>query len=313
MIWFTADTHFGHANIIRLTDRPYRTVGEMDRALVANINARVAPTDELYVLGDFSYRITVEEARAIRGRIRCRHVHILRGNHDKDWSNPSVAGTFMVEAPIAILKAQDARLVLSHYPLEDWQGQSHGAIMLHGHIHSRGTAYNELCRSQGMLRYDVGVDANGYAPVSLDDILAWFGHTEPVYRSWRGWAPVAVPPKAYLVVSESGEYSDFMSYVESVHTTYAGAVAAIESRVLTRYVVLDESADVRRLLDDDPAEGWERHAHVDGEACPRTMTVFCHPRRHGSRIGGLGDAWYLDRDGAYEAETWHIEERVLET
>ena len=62
MIWFTADTHFGHANIIPAADRPFSSIGRMNSQLIANINDRVSMTDTLYVLGDFSYHITVEQA-----------------------------------------------------------------------------------------------------------------------------------------------------------------------------------------------------------------------------------------------------------
>ncbi|MBL8880695.1 MAG: hypothetical protein JNG88_16400 [Phycisphaerales bacterium] len=56
MIWFTADTHFGHANIIKHCRRPFASVEEMDETLLRNINARVGRSDTLYHLGDFALR-----------------------------------------------------------------------------------------------------------------------------------------------------------------------------------------------------------------------------------------------------------------
>ena len=53
MIWFTSDTHFGHANVLGFTDRPYEDVAQMNHAFVNAINERVLPDDELYILGDF--------------------------------------------------------------------------------------------------------------------------------------------------------------------------------------------------------------------------------------------------------------------
>lgn len=188
MIWFTADTHFGHENILKLASRPWRDIGQMNRALISNINACVLPADDLWILGDFSFRITREEAAAIRERIRCRNVHLIAGNHDKDWSRPEVAGTFITDPPICELKAEGRRLVLCHYPMEDWPGMGNGSIHLHGHIHTEGSDYNELNRMQKILRYDVGVDANGYRPVSLKEILAWFDGVKPEgYRAWPDW------------------------------------------------------------------------------------------------------------------------------
>ncbi len=182
MMWFTADTHFGHSNIIQLADRPYNTIEEMDRCLVENINERVAEQDTLYVLGDFSFRATAVQAHALRCEIRCKHVHLIRGNHDRHWSRGEYPNTFESEQDYLEIKpgfAQGHRLILSHYPMLSWRGKWQASIMLHGHIHSEGSSYNERNRENGILRYDVGVDANNYCPVSRDDILAFFDGVEP--------------------------------------------------------------------------------------------------------------------------------------
>ena len=34
MIWFTSDTHFGHANVLHFTDRPFGDIAHMNRALI---------------------------------------------------------------------------------------------------------------------------------------------------------------------------------------------------------------------------------------------------------------------------------------
>lgn len=186
MIWFTADTHFGHANVLKFTDRHERwdTVEDMDRGLVANINACVGPRDHLYILGDFSFKLDVDGARRIRERIACEHVHLVPGNHDKDWSVPALAGTFEVEPPILTLKDRGRKFELCHYPIVDWRGLGYGAIHLHGHIHAPA-AYNEWNRANRMLRYDVGMDANGYLPVSVAQVLDFFKGVQPRPRVTR--------------------------------------------------------------------------------------------------------------------------------
>ena len=75
MIWFTSDTHFGHENMLRLADRPWSNVAQMNDAMVASINSKVAADDELYILGDFSFKMTVQEAYELRKSIVCKHVH----------------------------------------------------------------------------------------------------------------------------------------------------------------------------------------------------------------------------------------------
>lgn len=56
------------------------------------------------------------------------------------------------------------RVVMCHYPLLTWDKAHHGSYMLHGHVHST-VPVNDTHR-----RYDVGVDANDYAPVSWEYI-----------------------------------------------------------------------------------------------------------------------------------------------
>ena len=55
-VFFTADTHFGHAAARAFYRRPFATVAEMDTAMVARWNAAVAPDDEVWHLGDFAVR-----------------------------------------------------------------------------------------------------------------------------------------------------------------------------------------------------------------------------------------------------------------
>ena len=194
MIWFTSDLHLGHTKVLDFAGRPWDTIDEMNDALIANINARVAPTDTLYVLGDYSFKIDLETAFALRQRINCRDTHLVPGNHDKDWTRPEVADAFTVEPMITTIKVNDGRqkIALSHFPLADWPSMRRGSWHLHGHIHSRGTDYNEFNLRQNVLRYDVGVDANGFAPVSLDELAEWFGSVdEPSGRiRWPYWVNV---------------------------------------------------------------------------------------------------------------------------
>ena len=191
MLWFTSDLHLGHRAVLNFCARPWESIAAMNAALVDAINERVGVRDELYVLGDFSFRIGVEAARELREAIFCRNVHLVPGNHDRSWDVPDRAGTFIVEPPIVQLKLPGGRkLVLSHYPMMDWPSLGHGAIHLHGHIHAT-REYNERNRALGLLRYDVGVDANGYVPVSADDVLAFFEGMEHRKRSdWKDWPEI---------------------------------------------------------------------------------------------------------------------------
>ena len=68
---------------------------------------------------------------------------------------------------------QNTKFVLFHYPILEWNGYGKGAIALHGHQHNHKN-YNIENRKAGILRYDVGVDANNMEPVSADEIINFF-------------------------------------------------------------------------------------------------------------------------------------------
>ncbi len=193
MIYFTSDLHLGHDNAIEFKRRPFANVEEMNQKLIRNINETVGPNDELWVLGDFSYKINKEQVRQLRREIQCRHVHLIYGNHDKDYSSDHI---FQSVQYYKELKTAYGKFVLFHYPILEWNAAHYGSIHLHGHIHSTGEynaenlkkKYIDRIQSNHLSRhdelnlriYDVGVDANHYYPVSLEKIAQIMNLT-PVY------------------------------------------------------------------------------------------------------------------------------------
>lgn len=52
MIFYIADMHFGHANVIRFDSRPFADTESMTETMVRNWNSRVTAEDTVYVIGD---------------------------------------------------------------------------------------------------------------------------------------------------------------------------------------------------------------------------------------------------------------------
>ena len=161
--FFVSDTHFGHANIIRLSHRPFDSVEEMDEALIQNWNSVVRDNDEVYHLGDFSFRGGgMDYLTGVFRRLRGRK-HLLRGNHD---------GVDTFRLPWASVgdqyrgKAGKIKVHLMHYPMREWDGYWRGVVHLHGHTH--GTI-PDLPGSM-----DVGVERIGYTPIEISDVTARF-------------------------------------------------------------------------------------------------------------------------------------------
>jgi calcineurin-like phosphoesterase family protein len=176
-IFFTSDTHFGHANIIKYSHRPFESVEQMDEALIENWNSRVRGEDVVYHLGDFAFA-KYDRILQILSRLNGQK-HLLRGNHDGELDK---AMQYRIDSGWDIrvaeylnykeLKIGKQHIVLSHYPFERWNRSHFGAWHLHGHEHG------SLEDRHDILRMDVGVDAVGtwlaphftYAPISLDEV-----------------------------------------------------------------------------------------------------------------------------------------------
>lgn len=211
MIWLTADLHLGHTNVLRHR-LGFRSIKQHDRTIIRNINERVSMTDDLWILGDVAFRVDSQQVAEYMHRINCRNIHLVRGNHDKDWhagraletERGSVACPFVTTDNLTFLRMPEAemggvqvKVTLCHYPLSDWPAHGSGRdLMLHGHIHSAPAradgsfdeptldpnqrhgivGWNAWNRAHGLRRYDVGVDANGYAPVTVAEVLRFFEH-----------------------------------------------------------------------------------------------------------------------------------------
>jgi len=195
MTWFTSDSHFGHANIVKYTGRPFDNVYEMDAALIKNWNAVVAPVDEVYHLGDFTLG-GVEPAKRyfsqLNGRIR---VLGYPWHHDARWlpDDPGDSNEFYsaighpvkILPPVHVLSFEEygtdthpQYIVLSHYPFAVWDRKHYGAWHLHGHSHGKHDA-------DGFMM-DVGVDTwNGIMrPISLSEVA-----NEMIDYGWYpGWS-----------------------------------------------------------------------------------------------------------------------------
>ena len=159
------------------------SVEEMDRVLVENWNRRVTPQDEIYILGDLTLKGAAQAAELLRQLNGQKY--LIRGNHDRFTQQAGFLPEQFVWVGDYYELCPDQRwLILCHYPFLEWNHCCYGAIHLHGHQHNRPID-NQWSRAAGLLRYDVGVDANGFAPVSLPEILAFFEIGEDNQSPWE--------------------------------------------------------------------------------------------------------------------------------
>ena len=168
MIFFTADQHLGHRGIISMQNRPFDSIEEMNRTILTNYNAVVHKDDTVYILGDVCHHMTADAANEIIQKMNGKKF-LISGNHDKKY-DPSL---FEDVRDFMTVSLNGRYFALMHYPMLSWPKKNSGSIQLHGHIHAR-MDYNEQNRKEGIFRYDVGVDANNFYPVSVKQIIDFF-------------------------------------------------------------------------------------------------------------------------------------------
>lgn len=178
--WFTADTHWHHANVISYSKRPFASVQEMDATLTANWNAVVRPGDTVYHLGDFCWG-TAKDAERVFSQLNGQ-IFMIWGNHDAAaWG---IRKRFAGHWDVKMVKVDGVMLWLSHYAHRVWPQMHYGTIHLHGHSHGAlATVLNAPC-------LDVGTDCWGYRPISLEEILKATADRPFKARESRGTAEV---------------------------------------------------------------------------------------------------------------------------
>ena len=155
-VFFIADSHFGHANIIKYCDRPFKDVKEMDTVMVENWNKIVPKDGIVYHLGDFSFGYAKRYREALNGKI-----YLLKGNHDKE--KESVYKVLFEEYLIyRKIHIDNIPIILFHYPIANWDGKFHGSLHLHGHSHEKETREKN--------RLNISVELWNYKPITFQQI-----------------------------------------------------------------------------------------------------------------------------------------------
>jgi calcineurin-like phosphoesterase family protein len=172
MRYFTSDIHAFHKGVMNFCadTRDGQDEEEMTEIWVHNLNETVGRSDELYILGDFSFGNYDRTQQLIR-KIKCPNKHIILGNHDRLFhKNDHLHRHFRSVSSYKEIRLNDenkTKVVMSHFPMMEWNQCSYGAIMLHGHCHG----------GLGQSKYrimDVGVDARSdklMIPFSEEEIL----------------------------------------------------------------------------------------------------------------------------------------------
>lgn len=168
-VFFTADHHFGHKNIIKYSNRPFESVQEMDETMIQRWNEKIKPGDEVYHLGDVGL-CSPEKLRKILDRLNGQK-YLIKGNHEKsaiackekfEW----IKDYHELVVPDTEFEKGKQMIVLFHYALRVWNAGHWGTYHLYGHSHG-------MLEDRSDFRcFDVGVDCHDFYPLSYEEVKA---------------------------------------------------------------------------------------------------------------------------------------------
>jgi len=163
-IWFSADMHCYHENIIKFCNRPFVNSMEMTETIIANHNRLVKPTDMVYWLGDIAWNMSPDIFEQLVKRFNGKK-HLILGNHDnKKMIYKCKKELFTHISDVWELNYNRNLIFMSHYPHVSWPSSFHGSWMLHGHTHGK------LVDRTDIKRLDVGVDVHKFCPISIEQV-----------------------------------------------------------------------------------------------------------------------------------------------
>ena len=165
---YIGDLHFGHNSVLKFDNRPFNDITEHDNALIYLWNSRVDKNTQVYILGDFALHNEKTYSwylRQLKGQ-----KHLIIGNHDRKLLKDSEAMGYFVSVDYYLeLTDNQEHLVLSHYPLAEWNGFFRGTLHLYGHIHN---SFNDSAKY--MLKFEnalnTGCMINNYTPSTIDEL-----------------------------------------------------------------------------------------------------------------------------------------------
>ena len=178
-VFFIADLHFGHRDVIAFDRRPFKDVDEMEAEMIRRWNARVSEGDHVFVIGDMFGGVNTAHAgeivHALHGRI-----HLIRGNHDPKGELfeslfEEVAPSKQIQVRV---RGEKQRVVMRHRLLPVFKGNDEGVVQLYGHTHNSAVSHWEdkyiyFMNWLGvpLQAFNVGACRMDYEPRTLEEIL----------------------------------------------------------------------------------------------------------------------------------------------
>ena len=157
-IWYSADAHFYHTNILKYCNRPFKSVKHMNDEIVRRWNSVVEPDDTVFYLGDVGYWINdsiTSKVKEIYDTLNGNKI-LVSGNHDHKTNG--------IASPIQNMDIEINGWLIhcSHVPNPIYK------MNFSGHVHEK----YDVITPGGKTIVNVGVDVWDFYPTNIEKINA---------------------------------------------------------------------------------------------------------------------------------------------
>lgn len=172
--FFVSDLHYGHDREFLWGKRGFKSVQDHDVTMIDKWNACDGiETSNVFHLGDIMFGSGgIERLPALLNQLHFKTLFLMGGNHHAGFKqlferavdfHVNLDGRDIYFLPNYFeIYIQKQPIVLSHYPIGSWNGQSKGSWQVHGHSHG---SYSLSTGKQ----IDVGIEVFG-GPVPFETI-----------------------------------------------------------------------------------------------------------------------------------------------
>lgn len=208
-VWFTADSHYNHGNIIKYCNRniflnetdkivlekskqwhngnwkgteaskhrmSHKTIETMTENIIDLTNKYVGKDDILIHAGDVLFapdNLYYSKCKEILDKINCKNIHLVWGNHDDDEYS-GINRLFKSTSDVLKLDVRGQKIIVCHYAMAIWDKSHRKSWQLYGHSHSEAEGWLDKMMP-GRRSMDVGVDNiyklfGEYRPISFHEI-----------------------------------------------------------------------------------------------------------------------------------------------
>lgn len=194
---YLSDLHLGHERMLKMAKEGvngqlgkragFRDISEINDYIIQQWNEHVNSADDIWILGDFSYRSRIDVGKYL-ARLS-GHKHLIIGNHDIKWmKNVDLARYFENVSHMDVIKDAGKTIILCHYLLMEWSQSRHARYslsgcswLIHGYIHDSTTceAYHYIKEKLPCaLNAGFEIPGNDY-PMTFEELLEnnhkWYG------------------------------------------------------------------------------------------------------------------------------------------